>query len=157
MTVAYHHASDDNLLAETLNMRAAVALCPDVCSNGTRPYVGKCGAVAKDAPGMWCAKQPGLDAPLCCAADGGECCELDAAIVSGVVVGAVVGVTFAMLACCWCGKCCCFSYRKPQGVPVTAILMPAQQMQMAPMGAAYGRPAPQEQADGYSQVRSTGD
>lgn len=148
VTVKYYHASDDNFLAETLNMRAAIALCPNVCNNSTRPYIGKCGAVAKDAPGKWCPAQRGLGAPICCAANGGECCELDVAILSGIIIGAIVGVAFVVLACCWCGKCCCFSYRKQQGVPVTAILMPAQQVQMAPMGGAYGQPASQEQAYG---------
>lgn len=71
-----------------------------------------------------------------------------------LVAGAFLGIVLASLACCWCCKCGCFSYRKNPGVPVGTILAPGQQLQMGPVGGAYGQP---QQAYGYPQVRTRAD
>lgn len=51
VTVTFTHESDGNSLADLLDMRAAIAACPDVCTSDKRPYVGKCGAITKVGPG----------------------------------------------------------------------------------------------------------
>ena len=94
VAVTFYHTSDGNSMAELLNQRAAAELCPDVCGNTTRPYVGNCGGLANDAPGKWCPAQaaasaggPYLDAPICCAASEKECCVIDEGALSGVIIG----------------------------------------------------------------------
>ena len=126
--ITFHHSEDSNAaMVDILTLIAATKACPDVCTNDTRPYVGKCGALGKEAPGKWCPEQEGIAEPLCCAKDQSDCCNVKGRALAGIIVGCVLAIILGIIACCWCAKCCCFRYRKGAEVPL------GQQVQMVPM------------------------
>lgn len=80
---------------------------------------------------------------ICCAPSSGDCCELNAGALAGLVIGIVVFLALSITGCAYCCKCCCFS--RPAAASIVVHQQPAGIM-MAPVASTqpavgFGQPA----------------
>ena len=118
----YNNAIDGSCPSKCADATSCMGISVD--SSGSITMSGKkcwdgCPPLHKKG-GSWCKLNTAAQ-NVCC---GDDCCEPNAGAIAGVAIGAVVGLTFAIVASCYCGRCGCFAYRRNQLIAAAVATRP---------------------------------